>query len=153
MKRWTHTLETLRRQAQLVGARQDQRNVHRRAVGEPPTPRSQPVEDNDQADTEVQQRNKPSANAAATQRRGARRQRGNRQVSLLTALAQSEEQNQETVAKVWYLWRHKFLPAKQLENKLRRGLASDEGDDLLDDPGTIEGNGTVPSHDEEALQP
>ncbi len=46
-----------------------------------------------------------------------------------------------------------FLPAKQLEVKARRGLASDEGDEVLDDLGTIEGNGTVPSRDEEALQP
>ena len=153
MKRWTQTLETLRRQAQLVGARQDQRNVRRRAVGEPPTPRSQRAEDTEQGDAGAQRRNVPQASEQARPRRGARRQRANRQVSLLTTLAQSEEQNQETVAKVWYLWRHKFLVAKQLEVKMRRGLASDEGDDLLDGPGTIEGNGAVPFNDEEALQP
>ncbi len=152
MKRWTHTLETLRQQAQLVGARRDQRSVRRRAVGEPPTPRSQPAEDNDQADAVAQRSHRPSANGEATPRQRTWRQRSNRQASLLTALAQSEEQNQETVAKVWYLWRHKFLVAKQLEVKMRRGLASGE-DDLLDDSGTIGGNGTVPSNDEEALQP
>ena len=145
MKRWTQTWETLRQQAQLVGARRDRGGVRRRAIGEPPAPRAQ-AEQQPSAD-------QPVGNAAAKQPRETRKPRSKRQVSLLTALAQSEEQNQETVAKVWYLWRHSFLTAKQLEVKLRRGLASDELDDSVDDPVNIAGSAAAPPDDEEALQP
>jgi hypothetical protein len=68
-------------------------------------------------------------------------------------LAQAEEQNHETVAKVWYLWRHSFLPAKQLEVKLRRELANDELDESFDDPVNIEGTAAAPPDDIEAAQP
>ncbi len=144
MKRWTQTWETLRQQAQLVGARRDRSGVQRRAVGEPPPPRA--LAEHPNADQPVEK-------AAVKQPRATRKPRSNRQVSLLSALAQAEEQNQETVAKVWYLWRHSFLPAKQLEVKLRRGLASDELDESGDDPVHLAGSAATPPDDEEALQP
>lgn len=144
MKRWTHKLETLRQQAQLVGARRDRNEVRRRAVGEPPSPRAQ---------AEQPSADQPVGNAASKQPRSVRKPRKERQVSLLSALAQAEEQNQETVAKVWYLWRHKYLPAKQLEVKLRRGLASDEEDEFVDEPVNIAGSAAAPPDDMEAAQP
>ncbi len=145
MKRWTQALETLRQQAQLVGARWDRGGVRRRAVGEPRAPHAQ-AEQQPNAD-------RPAGKVAAKQPRGIRKPRSNRQVSLLTALAQSEEQNQETVAKVWWLWRNAYLPAKRLDNQLRRGLASDELDESVDDLVNIEGSATTPPDDMEAVQP
>ncbi len=150
MKRWTQTLETLRQQAQLVGARRDRGGVRRRAVGEPPAPRAQ---------AEQPSADQPVGKTAAKQPRGIRKPRSNRQVSLLSALAQAEEQNQETVAKVWWLWRNAYLPAKRLENQLRRGLASDELDESGDDPVNVDdlvniaGSAATPPGDEKALQP
>lgn len=124
MKRWTHKLETLRQQAQLAGAFLDPRPLRKRPA--PAAPPSQVIESQDEEQA-------PPA-APATAQRSRRPGRKQRQVTqdqdVLGTLLQTDVRSQQLAEKLWWKWRHVYLPAKQRELATRRGaFAVDTNDD------------------------
>ncbi len=114
MKRWTNKWETLRQQAQLVGARRDRSNARPRADVSPGPPSHVPA---DQGEEPVQATGAPPA---APRRSRMRRERTQQPQDVLGKLLHNDVASHELAQQLWWKWRHMYLPAKEAELQRRR---------------------------------
>ncbi len=123
MKRWTNKLEVLRQQAQLVGARRDRNNARPRPEAPSAPPSHVPAEQ------EAASAQASTAPAMGRPRTRARRERTQQPQDVLGTLLQNDATSHELAQKLWWKWRHVYLPAKQRELARRRGTpANDEAE-------------------------
>jgi len=118
MKRWTSKWETLRQQAQLVGARRDRSKPRPRPEAAPTPPSHVPAE---QEEAPVQARAAPAPERPRTRRR---RDQAQPPQDVLGTLLHNDATSHELAQKLWWKWRHVYLPAKQAELQRRRGTVS-----------------------------
>ncbi len=120
MKRWINKLETLRQQAQLVGARRDRKaGKGRPAV---PAPLSHVAEPQREEHEQAAVPRTAPATMQRLRRPGRKHAHATHEQDVLGTLLQTDVASQQLAERLWWKWRHVYLPAKQRELATRRGI-------------------------------